>query len=89
VHSYEGSYDPEGSRRVFKSACPNDLPLGKTGQIPSLKVGGSWRFKKENVDSWFSETKYSVSRGKRSRRSEGRQQAEFDKLYEGKDQSPL
>jgi len=63
--------------------------LAKSGQIPSLKVGGSWRFKKENVDSWLSETKYSVSHGKRAQRSEGIQQPLFDKLSEGKDQSPL
>ena len=63
--------------------------LAKSGQIPSLKVRGSWRFNKENVDSWLSETKYSAPRGKRVRRSEGKQQPSFDKLYEGKDQSPL
>ena len=63
--------------------------LAKSGQIPSRRVGGSWRFKKEDVDSWFSETKYSVSRGKRAQRSEGKQQPGFDKLCEGKDQSPL
>ncbi len=30
--------------------------LAKSGDIPSFKVGGQWRFKKEDIDSWI-ETK--------------------------------
>ena len=28
--------------------------LAKHGEIPSRKVGGSWRFKKEALDLWLS-----------------------------------
>ena len=57
--------------------------LAKSGQIPSRRVGGSWRFKKEDVDSWFSETKYSVSRGKRAQRFEKGVGPETSKVCEG------
>ena len=30
--------------------------LAKSGDIPSFKVGGQWRFKREDIDSWI-ETK--------------------------------
>jgi excisionase family DNA binding protein len=63
--------------------------LAKSGQISSRKVGKGWRFKKERVDSYLSETKYSASRGKRVQRSERKIQPVFDKSYEGKDQSSL
>ena len=29
--------------------------LARTGQIPSLKIAGQWRFKKEMLDKWISE----------------------------------
>jgi excisionase family DNA binding protein len=38
--------------------------LAKSGRIPSRKIGGSWRFRKEQLDLWLSETKYSASPGK-------------------------
>jgi len=28
--------------------------LAKNGAIPGRKVGGSWRFKKDALDEWFS-----------------------------------
>jgi excisionase family DNA binding protein len=28
--------------------------LAKNGEIPGRKVGGSWRFKKDLLDEWFS-----------------------------------
>lgn len=38
----------------------------KTGEMSSRRVDGSWRFKKADVDSWLSETKYSATHGKTS-----------------------
>jgi excisionase family DNA binding protein len=29
--------------------------LARCGQIPSLKIAGQWRFKKEVIDKWISE----------------------------------
>ncbi|MEW6104559.1 MAG: helix-turn-helix domain-containing protein [bacterium] len=29
--------------------------LARTGLIPSLKIAGQWRFKKEVIDKWISE----------------------------------
>ncbi|MEO0295117.1 MAG: helix-turn-helix domain-containing protein, partial [candidate division WOR-3 bacterium] len=29
--------------------------LARSGQIPSLKIAGQWRFKKEVIDKWISE----------------------------------
>lgn len=29
--------------------------LARTGQIPSLKIAGQWRFKKDVIDKWISE----------------------------------
>ena len=29
--------------------------LSRTGLIPSLKIAGQWRFKKEVIDKWISE----------------------------------
>ena len=62
--------------------------LAKSGQISSRKVCGGSRFKKEKADSWLSETRYWAYRGKGAQGSEGKQQPGFDKLCEGKDQSP-
>ena len=28
--------------------------LAKHGEIPGRKIGGSWRFKKDALDEWFS-----------------------------------
>jgi len=38
----------------------------KIGEMPSRRVGGSWRFMKKDVDSWLSETEYSATHGKTS-----------------------
>jgi excisionase family DNA binding protein len=27
--------------------------LARTGEIPALKIGRNWRFKKELIDEWF------------------------------------
>jgi len=29
--------------------------LARSGQIPSIKIAGQWRFKKEVIDKWISE----------------------------------
>ena len=29
--------------------------LARTGQIPSLKIAGQWRFKRDVIDKWISE----------------------------------
>ena len=63
--------------------------LAKSKQIPSLKVGGSWRFMKEDVESWLSETKCSASPRKGARRPEKGVALEFPKSYEGEGQPSL
>ncbi len=34
--------------------------LAKSGDIPSFKVGGQWRFKKEDINTWIEEKKVTV-----------------------------
>jgi len=29
--------------------------LARSGQIPSIKISGQWRFKKDVIDKWISE----------------------------------
>lgn len=29
--------------------------LSRSGQIPSIKIAGQWRFKKDVIDNWISE----------------------------------
>ena len=31
--------------------------LASEGKLPGFKVGGSWRFKKEDVENWITERK--------------------------------
>ena len=57
--------------------------LAKSGKIPSRRVGGSWRFRKEQLDLWLSGTEYLVSRGKGVRRPEKGVGLESPKVYEG------
>jgi len=33
--------------------------LAAEGKLPGFKVGGSWRFKKEDIESWITEQKVS------------------------------
>ena len=33
--------------------------LAAEGKLPGFKVGGSWRFKKEDIESWITEQKAS------------------------------
>jgi excisionase family DNA binding protein len=48
--------------------------LARSGQIPSIKIAGQWRFKKEVIDKWISQeslervtqnTKYSARRSRK------------------------
>jgi len=34
--------------------------LAAEGKLPGFKVGGSWRFKKEDIESWIIEKKKNV-----------------------------
>lgn len=34
--------------------------LAKCGEIPSFKVGGQWRFKKIDIDSWIEKKKVTM-----------------------------
>lgn len=34
--------------------------LAAEGKLPGFKVGGSWRFKKEDIESWITEQKASI-----------------------------
>ncbi|MCG8463345.1 MAG: helix-turn-helix domain-containing protein [Xanthomonadales bacterium] len=33
--------------------------LAAEGQLPGFKVGGSWRFKKDDIEDWIAEQKAS------------------------------
>jgi len=37
--------------------------LAAEGKLPGFKVGGSWRFKREDVHSWIEEQKINKSKG--------------------------
>ncbi len=37
--------------------------LAAEGKLPGFKVGGSWRFKREDIDRWIEEQK-NTSKGK-------------------------
>ncbi len=36
--------------------------LAAEGKLPGFKVGGSWRFKRENIESWIEKSKTSQKR---------------------------
>ena len=36
--------------------------LASDGKLPGFKVGGSWRFKKEDIEAWIKEQKILVSK---------------------------
>jgi excisionase family DNA binding protein len=38
--------------------------LAAEGKLPGFKVGGSWRFKKEDVQSWIERQKTDVNQNK-------------------------
>lgn len=36
--------------------------LASEGKLPGFKVGGSWRFKREDLEAWIEESKTKASR---------------------------
>ncbi len=41
----------------LKLAEKTAYKLAAEGKLPGFKVGGSWRFKKEDIDQWIEEQK--------------------------------
>ncbi len=37
--------------------------LAAEGKLPGFKVGGSWRFKESDIDSWITKQKHKASSG--------------------------
>ncbi len=37
--------------------------LAANGKLPGFKVGGSWRFKRSDIEGWITEQKESSKRG--------------------------
>jgi len=40
--------------------------LAQAGEIPAVKVGRTWRFKKELIDEWFRQQAHQSSKPERS-----------------------
>ncbi|NVM56291.1 MAG: helix-turn-helix domain-containing protein [Candidatus Helarchaeota archaeon] len=50
--------------KYLKTSISTIYRLAQKRRIPSFKVSGQWRFKKELVDSWISEnSKIKVTKG--------------------------
>lgn len=43
--------------QYLKLAEKTAYRLASEGKLPGFKVGGSWRFKKVDIESWISEQK--------------------------------
>lgn len=43
----------------LKLAEKTAYKLAAAGKLPGFKVGGSWRFKREDIDRWIEEQKKS------------------------------
>lgn len=43
----------------LKLADKTAYKLAAEGKLPGFKVGGSWRFKKEDIEQWIEENKKS------------------------------
>jgi excisionase family DNA binding protein len=43
--------------QYLKLAEKTAYRLASDGKLPGFKVGGSWRFKKEDIESWIAEQK--------------------------------
>ena len=41
----------------LKLAEKTTYRLAAEGKLPGFKVGGSWRFKKEDIESWIEKSK--------------------------------
>lgn len=42
----------------LKLAEKTAYKLAAAGKLPGFKVGGSWRFKREDIDRWIEEQKF-------------------------------
>jgi len=40
--------------------------LARSGKIPSLKISGQWRFKKDVIDNWITENSLKRTKGVKS-----------------------
>jgi excisionase family DNA binding protein len=45
--------------QYLKLAEKTAYRLAAEGKLPGFKVGGSWRFKKEDIESWIAKQKSS------------------------------
>ena len=45
--------------QYLKLAEKTAYRLAAEGKLPGFKVGGSWRFKKEDIESWIAQQKSS------------------------------
>ncbi len=45
---------------LLKLAEKTAYKLAAAGKLPGFKVGGSWRFKREDIDRWIEEQKIST-----------------------------
>lgn len=43
--------------KYLKLADKTAYKLAAEGKLPGFKVGGSWRFKREDIDQWIEEKK--------------------------------
>ncbi len=43
--------------KYLKLAEKTAYKLAAEGKLPGFKVGGSWRFKKEDIESWITKQK--------------------------------
>jgi len=46
--------------------------LARSGQIPSIKIAGQWRFKKEVIDKWISKKSLERTREKQNNKLKGK-----------------
>ncbi len=46
--------------KYLKLAEKTAYKLAAAGKLPGFKVGGSWRFKKEDIEQWINEQKIIV-----------------------------
>ena len=44
----------------LKLAEKTAYKLAAEGKLPGFKVGGSWRFKREDIQSWFEKNKSEI-----------------------------
>ncbi|MCW5602820.1 helix-turn-helix domain-containing protein [Nitrosomonas sp.] len=47
----------------LKLAEKTAYKLAAEGKLPGFKVGGSWRFKREDIESWIEKNKISLQKG--------------------------